>query len=115
MREAMRRNSAQRTPWRGTRPGASLPPAIDVRAHTVRGGGGVRLHVVEAGAPAGQAILFIVGWSYGGFIVNDYLRVYGDEGIGAINYVGAGADLGVPTEYKGLGPVLTGLLPGEDG
>jgi non-heme chloroperoxidase len=149
--------------------------------HTVTGGGGVRLNVVETGLSSGRAILFIhgwsqshrawsrqldspladhfrlvafdlrghgdsdkpdgvygdsvlwaadvaaviealaldrpvlVGWSYGGFIINDYLRAYGDEGVGAINYVDAGADLGVPTDYKGLGPVLTGLLPGEDG
>ncbi len=31
--------------------------------HTVTGGGGVRLHVVETGNPSGQAILFIHGWS----------------------------------------------------
>jgi non-heme chloroperoxidase len=31
----------------------------------------------------------LVAWSYGGFVVTDYLRAYGEEGIAAINLVGA--------------------------
>jgi non-heme chloroperoxidase len=35
----------------------------DVREHIITGGGGCRLHVVEAGNPRGQPILFIHGFS----------------------------------------------------
>jgi|SRR4051794_8230371 non-heme chloroperoxidase len=31
----------------------------------------------------------VVAWSYGGFVVTDYLRAYGDEDIAAIDLVGA--------------------------
>ena len=34
-----------------------------MKHHTIAGGGGVRLHVVETGNPMGQAILFIHGFS----------------------------------------------------
>lgn len=34
-----------------------------------------------------------VGWSYGGFIINDYVRVYGQSDISGINYVGGGVAL----------------------
>lgn len=36
----------------------------------------------------------LVGWSYGGYIVTDFLRAYGDEGIGAIDLVGAAMTFG---------------------
>jgi non-heme chloroperoxidase len=39
----------------------------------------------------------LVGWSYGGFVVNDYLLTYGADRIGGVNYVGAIAMLGVRT------------------
>lgn len=31
----------------------------------------------------------LVGWSYGGLVMTDYLRVYGDAAIAGINFVGA--------------------------
>lgn len=31
----------------------------------------------------------VVAWSYGGYVVTDYLRTYGQGGVGAINLVGA--------------------------
>ncbi|MDR7157104.1 pimeloyl-ACP methyl ester carboxylesterase [Sphingobium xenophagum] len=31
----------------------------------------------------------LVGWSYGGFVIMDYVRKYGSERIGGINFVGA--------------------------
>ena len=152
-----------------------------MRHHTVTGGGGVRLHVVESGNPSGQAILFIhgwshshfswsrqlnsplserfrlvsldnrghgdsdkppdaygdsrlwaddiqavidslslnkpvlSGWSYGGLIINDYLRHHGQDRLGGLNYVGAATDLGIEAPYKFLGAAWNGLLPGEDG
>ena len=38
----------------------------------------------------------LVAWSYGGYIVADYLRAYGDTRIGGINLVGAGLILRAP-------------------
>jgi pimeloyl-ACP methyl ester carboxylesterase len=31
----------------------------------------------------------LVGWSYGGFVISDYVRRYGDEAIGGVVFVGA--------------------------
>ncbi len=147
--------------------------------HTVTGGGGVQLHVVETGNLDGPPVLFIhgwsqshvswarqlnsslrqtlrlialdnrgqgdsekpssgyddsrlwadeiqavisslslnkpvlSGWSYGGFIMNDYVRHHGQEEIRALNYVGAATDLGVETPYMFLGNAWEGLLPAE--
>lgn len=36
----------------------------------------------------------LVGWSYGGYIINDYLAQYGEREIGGINYVCAGVVMG---------------------
>jgi non-heme chloroperoxidase len=35
----------------------------------------------------------LVGWSYGGFVICDYLRAYGSGGIAGINFVGAAVTL----------------------
>jgi non-heme chloroperoxidase len=133
-----------------------------VRTHTVKGGGGLRLHVREWGRPDGPPILFIhawsqnhlcwakqyesaladefrlvaydlrghgmseaplepehytygelwaddvaaiidqlrldrpvlVGWSYGAFVIGDYIRVHGQDRVEAIDFVGAAVKLG---------------------
>lgn len=45
----------------------------------------------------------LVAWSYGGFIVADYLRAYGDVGIAGIDLVG-GAVLLRPPSFDHIGP-----------
>lgn len=45
----------------------------------------------------------LVAWSYGGFIVADYLRAYGDVGIAGIDLVGA-AVLLRPPSFDHIGP-----------
>jgi non-heme chloroperoxidase len=45
----------------------------------------------------------VVAWSYGGLVVTDYLRAYGDAGIAAINLVGAAVMLKPPT-FENVGP-----------
>ena len=45
----------------------------------------------------------VVAWSYGGLVVSDYLRAYGDAGIAAINLVGAAVILKPPT-FEHIGP-----------
>ena len=36
----------------------------------------------------------LVGWSYGGFVIGDYLRVHGDAAIAGVNFVGAAIGAG---------------------
>jgi non-heme chloroperoxidase len=140
--------------------------------HTVRGGGGLRLHVREWGRPDGPPILFIhgwsqnhlcwakqyessladefrlvaydlrghgmseaplepehytagklwaddvaaivdelrldrpvlVGWSYGAFVISDYVRVYGQDRITAINFVEGLSRLGEAAFGTLIGP-----------
>jgi non-heme chloroperoxidase len=43
----------------------------------------------------------LVGWSYGGFIICDYVRAHGQDGIGAANFVGGAVSLG-PTAFGTL-------------
>ena len=45
----------------------------------------------------------VVAWSYGGLVVTDYLRAYGDTDIAAINLVGAAVMLKPPT-FENVGP-----------
>jgi pimeloyl-ACP methyl ester carboxylesterase len=149
--------------------------AIDERRmtiHTVRGGGGLRLHVREWGNPDGAAIVLfhgwsqshlcwqaqiesglrdefrlvacdlrghgmsqappearhythaglwaadvaaiieelrlerpvLVGWSYGAFAICDYIRAYGGENIGAIEFVGGAVRLGEAAFGPLIGP-----------
>jgi len=143
-----------------------------MKTHTVRGGGGLRLHVREWGNADGPPILFIhglsqdhqcwhrqydsvltdefrlvaydlrghgmseaplepehytdgqlwaddvaaiieqlrldrpvlVGWSYGGFIACDYVRVHGQDRIAALDFVGAGSALGGAAFGTLIGP-----------
>ena len=53
----------------------------------------------------------LVGWSYGGAIICDYLRFYGEDGISGINFVGAISKLGKPVmPFMGAG--FVDLIPG---
>jgi non-heme chloroperoxidase len=47
----------------------------------------------------------LVAWSYGGYIVTDFLRAYGDAAIGGINFVGAAVIL-KPPNFDHVGPGL---------
>lgn len=48
----------------------------------------------------------IVGWSYGGFIISDYVREFGDSNLGGIDFVGAATQLGTEDAKSQLGPGL---------
>jgi pimeloyl-ACP methyl ester carboxylesterase len=45
-----------------------------------------------------------VGWSYGGFIICDYLRAHGQEGIAAVDFVGGAVKLGEAAFGTLIGP-----------
>lgn len=47
----------------------------------------------------------LVGWSYGGFVIGDYLRAYGDIAIAGINLIGASV-LMLPPKFPHIGPGL---------
>jgi non-heme chloroperoxidase len=51
----------------------------------------------------------LVGWSYGGFIICDYVRAYGQDGIGAINFVGAAVTL--DAGFNDIGPAFLAAAP----
>jgi non-heme chloroperoxidase len=46
----------------------------------------------------------LVGWSYGGFIICDYVRAHGQDRIAAINLVGGGVALGPAAFGTVIGP-----------
>ena len=153
-------------------PGTEQEPTGWMKTHTVRGGGGLRLHVREWGKVDGPPILFVhgwsqnhlcwvkqyesaladefrlvaydlrghgmseaplepehytddrlwaddlaaiveelrldravlVGWSYGSFVICDYLRAYGQERIAAINFVEGAVKLGEAAFGTLIGP-----------
>src|SRR5262245_29175791 len=51
------------------------------------------IHAIITGLALRKPIL--AGWSYGGFIINDYLAKYGQDAVGGVNYVGAAVLMGV--------------------
>ncbi len=149
-----------------------------MKNHTITGGGGIRLHLVEAGNPKGRPIMFIhglsqcwltwnrqmnsdlaadcrlvamdirghglsdrphegyadsrlwaddinaaiqglgldhpvlCGWSYGPLIILDYIRHYGEDGIGGINFIGGITKLGSDEALSVLTPEFLSLVPG---
>jgi non-heme chloroperoxidase len=46
----------------------------------------------------------LVGWSYGGFIICDYVRAHGQDRIGAIDFVAGGVKLGTAAFGTLIGP-----------
>ena len=54
----------------------------------------------------------LVGWSYGGYLINDYLAQYGEGAIGGINYVCAGVVMGGKTAATMLGRDFISTVPG---
>jgi non-heme chloroperoxidase len=53
----------------------------------------------------------LVGWSYGGFIICDYLRAYGQDRIAAVDFVGAATTLGEAAFGTLIGPGFLDNVP----
>jgi len=53
----------------------------------------------------------LVGWSYGGVVVTDYLRHYGQQGVAGVNFVGALSRVGKPEFFSDFGQEFLPLLP----
>lgn len=59
----------------------------------------------------------LVGWSYGGFIICDYIRAYGQDHISGIVFTGAATTLHPPTIAEFIGPgflTIAGDASSED-
>ncbi len=52
----------------------------------------------------------LVGWSYGGYIICDYIRHYGQAGVGGINFVAAATKMGGREAASLLGQEFIGLF-----
>jgi pimeloyl-ACP methyl ester carboxylesterase len=51
----------------------------------------------------------LVGWSYGGFVICDYLRAHGEDAVSAINFVGAAVSL--TERFDNIGPAFVSNAP----
>ncbi len=54
----------------------------------------------------------LVGWSYGGVVITDYLRHHGQENVAGAHFVGALSRVGRPEYFADFGPEFLKLLPG---
>lgn len=54
----------------------------------------------------------LAGWSYGGFIICDYIRHYGQENLGALIFVAAATEMGRDEANTLLGAEFLQLAPG---
>jgi non-heme chloroperoxidase len=54
----------------------------------------------------------LVGWSYGGVAVIDYLRHFSQANVAGVHFVGALSRLGKPEAFADLGPDFLQLIPG---
>jgi Predicted hydrolases or acyltransferases (alpha/beta hydrolase superfamily) len=52
------------------------------------------------------------GWSYGPLVILDYIRHYGEDAIGGIQFVGGVTKLGSEEAVAVLTPEFLGLVPG---
>ena len=54
----------------------------------------------------------LCGWSYGPLVILDYLRYYGEQGVGGITFVNAITKLGSEEAVSVLSPEFLNLVPG---
>ncbi len=54
----------------------------------------------------------LAGWSYGGFIICDYIRHYGQDNLGGLIFVAAATEMGRPEANALLGTKFLQLVPG---
>jgi non-heme chloroperoxidase len=88
---------------------------FDLRGHGMSERPPAAVHYVDAGLWADDVAAVIdhtgldrpvlVAWSYGGLVVGDYIRAYGDQSIAGLNLVGSAVMLKPPT-FEHIGPGL---------
>ncbi|EID54006.1 alpha/beta fold hydrolase [Saccharomonospora xinjiangensis] len=53
----------------------------------------------------------VIGWSYGGLVIADYLRVHGTRGLAGVVFAGAITEIGRGRPGGKIGPAMVGALP----
>ncbi len=53
----------------------------------------------------------LVGWSYGGYVICDYVRHYGTTGLSGVCFMGAATKMGTPEAATGLGTEFSSRIP----
>ncbi|TCO65200.1 pimeloyl-ACP methyl ester carboxylesterase [Actinocrispum wychmicini] len=53
----------------------------------------------------------LVGWSYGGAVIADYLRIHGDADLAGIVFVGASTEIGRDRPGARIGPAMRAAMP----
>jgi len=96
--------------------------AFDLRGHGMSEAPEAREHYTEAQPWAddiaaiidqlGLKHLTLVGWSYAGFVICDYVRSYGQDAIAGINFVGAAVTLDRAAFGVLIGPGFLDHVPG---
>lgn len=56
----------------------------------------------------------LVGWSYGGFVISDYLARHGSKNVGAVNFVGAAVISSNPPSHIGEAFIDGALMAASD-
>jgi non-heme chloroperoxidase len=54
----------------------------------------------------------LVGWSYGGLVIGDYLSVFGDDALAGVALVGAVTSMGRGQAGGRVGPAMRAAIPG---
>lgn len=96
--------------------------ALDLRGHGMSEAPGAQEQYTESQPWADDIAAIIaqlhldqtvlVGWSYGGFIICDYVRAYGQDAIAGINFVGAAVTLDTAAFGVLIGPGFLDHVPG---
>ena len=93
--------------------------AMDMRGHGLseeRGGyndAGIWAEDVHAAVRGlGLERPVLCGWSYGSLVILDYVRRYGEEGVGGLHFVAGITKLGSEDALSVLTPEFLGLAPG---
>jgi non-heme chloroperoxidase len=60
----------------------------------------------------GLRSVVLVGWSYAGFVICDYVRSYGQDAVAGINFVGAATELNPAAFGTLIGPGFLDHVPG---
>ncbi|MGE3875852.1 MAG: alpha/beta fold hydrolase [Parvibaculaceae bacterium] len=60
----------------------------------------------------GLGPVIIVGWSYAGFVICDYIRSYGEDAIAGVNFAGAAVTLDAAAFGTLIGPGFLDHVPG---
>lgn len=68
--------------------------------------GDLRAVLADLGRPA-----VLVGWSYGGLVIYDYLRTHGDDLVAGVVLVGAITEIGRGRRGGRIGPVMRAAIP----